>query len=67
MPRADRPTCSAVPCSIETAAVPTADTVPRTPAGEEENLFFFSNFKTTLLERFEQLEIYIISYPIDRI
>jgi hypothetical protein len=33
----------------------------------EENLFFFSNFKTTLLERFQQLEIYIISYPIDRI
>jgi hypothetical protein len=33
----------------------------------EENLFFFSNFKATLLERFQQLEIYIISYPIDRI
>jgi hypothetical protein len=33
----------------------------------EENQFFFSNFKATLLERFQQLEIYIISYPIDRI
>jgi hypothetical protein len=33
----------------------------------EENLLFFSNLKATLLERFQQLEIYIISYPIDRL
>ena len=33
----------------------------------EENLLFFSNLKTTLMERFQQLEIYIISYPIERI
>ena len=34
----------------------------------EENLFFFTNFKATLLERFQQVEIYIIiSYPIDRL
>lgn len=33
----------------------------------EENQFFFINFKAMLLERFQQLEIYIISYPIDRI
>ncbi len=33
----------------------------------EENQFFFVNFKATLLERFQQLEIYIISYPIDRL
>jgi hypothetical protein len=33
----------------------------------EENQFFFSNLKTTLLERFQQIEIYIISYPIDRL
>jgi hypothetical protein len=32
----------------------------------EENQFFFTNLKTTLLERFQQVEIYIISYPIDR-
>ena len=33
----------------------------------EENQFFFINFKTMLLARFQQLEIYIISYPIDRL
>jgi len=33
----------------------------------EENLFFFSNLKSSLLERFQQVEIYIISYPIDRL
>ncbi len=33
----------------------------------EENLFFFTNFKATLLERFQQVEIYIISYPIERL
>jgi hypothetical protein len=33
----------------------------------EENQFFFVNFKTVLLERFQQIEIYIVSYPIDRI
>jgi hypothetical protein len=33
----------------------------------DENWFFFSNLKTTLLERFQQLEIYMISYPIDRL
>lgn len=33
----------------------------------EENQFFFTNFKTTLLERFQQIEIYIVSYPIDRL
>jgi hypothetical protein len=33
----------------------------------EENLFFFTNLKATLLERFQQLEIYIVSYPIERI
>jgi len=26
---------------------------------------FFRSFKSVLLERFEQLEIYIVSYPID--
>jgi ATP-dependent protease HslVU (ClpYQ) peptidase subunit len=33
----------------------------------EENQFFFSNLKTTLLERFQQVEIYIVSYPINRL
>lgn len=33
----------------------------------EENQFFFINFKATLLERFQQIEIYIVSYPIDRL
>ena len=33
----------------------------------EENQFFFINFKAMLLERFQQLEVYIISYPIDRL
>ena|SRR5438128_12673726 len=33
----------------------------------EENQFFFSNLKTTLLERFQQLEIYMVSFPIDRV
>jgi hypothetical protein len=33
----------------------------------EENQFFFTNLKATLLERFQQVEIYIISYPIDRL
>jgi hypothetical protein len=33
----------------------------------EENQFFFINFKAILLERFQQLEIYIISYPIERL
>jgi hypothetical protein len=33
----------------------------------EENQFFFINFKAILLERFQQLEIYIVSYPIDRL
>lgn len=30
-----------------------------------ENHLFFSRFKTALLVRFEQIEIYIASYPID--
>lgn len=30
-----------------------------------ENQEFFAHFKATLLERFEQVEIYITSYPID--
>jgi hypothetical protein len=30
-----------------------------------ENQQFFVNFKATLLERFQQIEIYIASYPID--
>jgi hypothetical protein len=30
-----------------------------------ENREFFVQFKTTLLERFEQVEIYIVSYPVD--
>jgi hypothetical protein len=33
----------------------------------EENQFFFSNLKTILLERFQQLEIYMISFPIERV
>ena len=33
----------------------------------EENQFFFANLKTVLLERFEQLEIYMVSHPIDRL
>ena len=33
----------------------------------EENQFFFTNLKATLLERFQQIEIYIVSYPIDRL
>lgn len=32
-----------------------------------ENEQFFARFKATLLERFEQIEIYIISYTIDRV
>lgn len=32
-----------------------------------ENREFFALWKSTLLERFEQLEIYIISYPIERL
>jgi hypothetical protein len=30
-----------------------------------EDRQFFVEFKVVLLERFEQLEIYIVSYPID--
>jgi hypothetical protein len=30
-----------------------------------ENRRFFESFKQTLLERFEQVEIYIASYPVD--
>ena len=30
-----------------------------------ENRLFFSDFKTILLQRFEQIEIYIVSYPVD--
>jgi hypothetical protein len=30
-----------------------------------ENRQFFLQFKATLLERFEQVEIYIVSYSID--
>ena len=33
----------------------------------EENQFFFSNLKTILLERFQQIEIYVVSFPIDRV
>jgi hypothetical protein len=33
----------------------------------EENQFFFTNLKTTLLERFQQLEVYMISFPINRV
>ena len=32
-----------------------------------ENQEFFARWKATLLERFEQIEIYIISYPIERV
>jgi hypothetical protein len=32
-----------------------------------ENQFFFANLKTVLLERFQQVEIYMISFPIDRV
>src|SRR5260370_32426143 len=32
-----------------------------------ENYEWFTFYKPTLLERFEQLEVYLISYPIDRI
>lgn len=35
--------------------------VPDTPANRK----FFVRRKATLLERFEQLEIYIASYPVD--
>ena len=35
--------------------------VPDTPANRK----FFVRLKATLLERFEQLEIYIASYPVD--
>jgi hypothetical protein len=31
----------------------------------DENHAFFKNYKATLLERFEQLEIYITFFPID--
>jgi hypothetical protein len=30
-----------------------------------ENQQFFAAFKQRLLERFEQIEIYIVSYPVD--
>ena len=30
-----------------------------------ENQQFFVKFKQTLLERYEQIEIYIVSYPVD--
>ena len=33
----------------------------------EENRAFFTSFKTILQERFDQIEIYIVSYLIDRI
>lgn len=33
----------------------------------EENQFFFTNLKAVLLERFQQLEIYMVSHPIDRL
>lgn len=32
-----------------------------------EHQQFFAEWKATLLQRFEQIEIYIISYPIERI
>ena len=32
-----------------------------------ENREFFVNYKAMLCERFEQVEIYIVSYPLDRI
>lgn len=31
----------------------------------EENQQFFVAFKATLLERFEQIDIYIVSFPVD--
>ncbi len=34
---------------------------------DAENRRFFAHFKPVLLERFDQLEIYIVSYPIERI
>lgn len=37
--------------------------VEDTPANQQ----FFVDFKAILLERFEQVEIYIVSYPIDRV
>ena len=30
-----------------------------------EDQRFFASYKATLLERFEQIEIYIVSYPVD--
>jgi hypothetical protein len=33
----------------------------------EENQLFFVNLKAALLERFQQIEIYVVSFPIDRI
>lgn len=30
-----------------------------------ENQQFFRDFKTSLLQRFEQIDIYIVSYPVD--
>lgn len=33
----------------------------------EENELFFSNLKSILMERFQQLEIYIVSFPINRV
>jgi hypothetical protein len=33
----------------------------------QENRQFFVDWKPTLLRRFDQLEIYIVSYPIDRL
>jgi len=30
-----------------------------------ENQHFFASYKAALLERFEQIEIYIASYPVD--
>jgi hypothetical protein len=34
-------------------------------ADSEETLYFFVNFKTKLLERFQQIDIYVASYPVD--
>jgi hypothetical protein len=33
----------------------------------EEDQLFFVNLKAVLLERFQQIEIYMVSFPIDRI
>jgi hypothetical protein len=33
----------------------------------EENQLFFTNLKAVLLERFQQLEIYTVSHPIERL